>query len=564
MNKAEKIVVYPIGCDGEVRVEYNSVDPAHAAAKLDAIAELCKNHVAIVYCHTGGPSGGRYFRLLGGRKSVISYHEFYNLAFAAYRVVITLQVDGNTIVDYYAQKSDAYTSLGKIRDEYVKGAVLSELVTNRVIARGAWATGITGRPIAWLVTNEDGSLGSQSLKQPDSRPPTEAPAPAQASAVSLSDLVNSGVPFPFVVRKVTEDEHFGYQKGAEIFPIGKTLAVIGRHETEQDTYKAVDFVNDDLHVYCNVYRRQWVLLTNAKAASKPHPENPSSMANIIGLDSVKDKIREIVAKYKLSITHSLETSAPKMVFAGNPGTGKTTVASDVAYNLCQIGVLRSPVVKFVSGADLKARYVGHTAPHINKIFDDIESAGQLLFIDEIYSLFSGDGADMTESASDAVGTLLTRIERLAKGSAIVLAGYPDKLRDFFAVNQGLISRLQDVVIFKDFTVEESLAILNARLKTLHLSTGTQEEAAAIEPVMLDLVSSLSKEPSFANGRTIRNLAEHVFRRLAVRLDGKTDPGDTLVVQASDFAGFLDSGSILSMLAGEIDAKKETARIGFFQ
>ena len=124
--------------------------------------------------------------------------------------------------------------------------------------------------------------------------------------------------------------------------------------------------------------------------------------------------------------------------------------------------------------------------------------------------------------------------------------------------------MQDVVIFKDFTTSEALAILKARLKTLRLSSGTPEEEAALEPVLEELVSSLVREPSFANGRTIRNLAEHVFRKLAVRLDGKTARGDALVVQASDFTGFLDSGSILSMLTGEMDAKKETHRIGFVQ
>ena len=572
MDQAKKITVFPIGSESpacELAAEARGF-LTQVEAKLDDLAELFTNHTAVVSSPLGPDPEVRYFRFQNGRKSAIARREFNDLRIAAYRVVSTLQGEGNTTVDYYAQKAEAYAGLEKIRDEYVKCAILVERATSSVIASGSWATSRTGRPIAWQVTREEGSPSTTAhnqtaTKPADTRPYAEAQtaSAAPSTVVSIADLVESGVAFPFEVKKVTEDERFWYVKGTKVFPLGTILTVVGVHETENDLYKAVDFSKGHPH-NCNGTRRHWVLQPSAKTTQKHNPEKPNPMEDIIGMDSVKEKIREIVAKYKLSITHSLETSAPKMVFAGNPGTGKTTVASDVASSLCQIGVLRSPVVKFVSGADLKARYVGHTAPHINKIFDDVEAKGQLLLIDEVYSLFSRDGSDMTESASDAVGTLLTRIERLAQGSAVVLAGYPDKLRDFFAVNQGLISRVQDVVIFKDFTTSEALAILKARLKTLRLSSGTPEEEAALEPVLEELVSSLVREPSFANGRTIRNLAEHVFRKLAVRMDGKTARGDALVVQASDFTGFLDSGSILSMLTGEMDAKKETPRIGFVQ
>ena len=198
-----------------------------------------------------------------------------------------------------------------------------------------------------------------------------------------------------------------------------------------------------------------------------------------------------------------------MIFTGNPGTGKTTIARMVAKYLKAIGALKGGQLIEVSRGDLVGRYTGHTAPLTNSV---IESAlGGVLFIDEAYSLYRGE---QDSFGLEAIDTLVKGMEDHRDELVVILAGYTKEMETFLTANSGLASRFPNKIEFPDYTADELLAITNvqAKSKGYRLADGC-------DALLLTYYARCQAEDSrtAGNGRLARNTLEKAIFNQSRRL-----------------------------------------------
>jgi AAA+ superfamily predicted ATPase len=240
------------------------------------------------------------------------------------------------------------------------------------------------------------------------------------------------------------------------------------------------------------------------------------LENMTGLASVKRKVREMVALIKRKqiseeLNYEVNNSfgSLHLVFLGNAGTGKTTVARLIGQIYEKLGVLNNGDI-FVecSRAGLIGQYQGHTT---KKVEDKVKEAeGGILFIDEAYDLCHGNNDDF---GREIVSTLLKAIEDKRDNLMVIMAGYKDKIEEFFSTNQGLKSRMATQIIFEDYTVEELTRIFYymAASNRLNVEDGLEDF------IMQRISEELQKQTDFGNARGVRNLYEEVIRKQALRL-----------------------------------------------
>ncbi|TWT66993.1 Stage V sporulation protein K [Posidoniimonas polymericola] len=236
---------------------------------------------------------------------------------------------------------------------------------------------------------------------------------------------------------------------------------------------------------------------------------------LIGLTSIKHEVRSLANFLKLQQRRS-EAGLPEteislhMVFTGNPGTGKTTVARIVGKIFGALGVLEKGHLVETDRSGLVAEYAGQTGPKTNAKID--EALGGLLFIDEAYSLVARGSED--PYGREAAQTLLKRAEDDRGQMVIILAGYPDEMQDLLLSNPGLSSRFSRKMDFADYSPLELAQIFGLMCGKNHYEL----TPAARLKVMLGLQHLYStRNRHFGNGRESRNLFEHAVRRMANRL-----------------------------------------------
>ena len=235
---------------------------------------------------------------------------------------------------------------------------------------------------------------------------------------------------------------------------------------------------------------------------------------LVGLQPVKALVRGLSDEARLSqmLREKGKQVAPidigHMVFTGNPGTGKTTVAEKLGAILAAVGLLRNGHVHTVGRADLVAEYLGQTGPKVRAAV--WQALDGVLFIDEAYSLTSESHWDMY--AKEAVTTLVQEIERHRDRLVVVMAGYPDKMDVFLASNEGLKSRVRHIIDFPDFDRVQLKRIAMDMVAQRHKRI-TDDAANAIT----DQALTLAGQPGFANARTVRNLVEHAISKHAGRV-----------------------------------------------
>ncbi len=270
---------------------------------------------------------------------------------------------------------------------------------------------------------------------------------------------------------------------------------------------------------------------------------------MIGLDEAKKVIDRALNYYKaqkLFADKGMKGDHPAMhmVFTGNPGTAKTSVARLFARIMKENDLLSRGDLIEVGRGDLVGRYVGWTAPAIQKKFR--EARGSVLFIDEAYSLVDDrDGS----FGDEAINTIVQEMENHRDDVVVIFAGYPDKMERFLQKNPGLRSRIAYHVPFDDYDTESlcGIARLIAKQKGLQLTEDACDKLAGI-------FEEARKETNFGNGRYVRNVIEKAKMAQASRL------------LKMDFDA-VERRDIITICADDIEqpatgAKTETKRIGF--
>lgn len=247
----------------------------------------------------------------------------------------------------------------------------------------------------------------------------------------------------------------------------------------------------------------------------------NELDNMIGLDEAKQTIREYVALLRVQRARGLQKMpAMHMVFSGNPGTGKTTVARLVGQILAGAQILRDGHLIEVDRGSLVAGYVGQTAP---KVQAAIQSAlGGVLFIDEAYALARGGERDF---GVEAIDTLVKAVEDHRGQLCVILAGYVSEMQTFLNTNPGLRSRFSTVVRFADYSPSELLEITRQVAAQRQLRVAPEAEPT--------LTGYYTRHPD-GNGRAARNLIEAAERAQALRLQprlvgGQSPPAEVLEV-----------------------------------
>ncbi len=234
--------------------------------------------------------------------------------------------------------------------------------------------------------------------------------------------------------------------------------------------------------------------------------------SLIGLTSVKQLILEIQAFIEIQKKRAKENLYTEalvlhMIFKGNPGTGKTTVARIVGKLLREMGVLEKGHVIEVERADLVGEYIGHTA---HKTRESLKKAlGGVLFIDEAYSLARGGEKDFGKEAIDA---MVKTMEDHKDNLILILAGYKSEMKWFLDSNPGLKSRFPIHIDFPDYTTEELIEIAELMLSQRQYQM-TEEAKEELE----NILKEKTKDPHSGNARLVRNIIEKAIRRQALRL-----------------------------------------------
>ncbi|MCI2417464.1 right-handed parallel beta-helix repeat-containing protein [Saccharopolyspora sp. K220] len=258
----------------------------------------------------------------------------------------------------------------------------------------------------------------------------------------------------------------------------------------------------------------------AKPTSKPFEE----LTGLVGLAGVKRDVATLVnlnkmAKRRQQAGLSVPPMSRHLVFAGAPGTGKTTVGRLYGAILAELGVLTSGHLVEVARADLVAQIIGGTAIKTTEAFN--KALGGVLFIDEAYTLSSQQGGTGPDFGREAIDTLVKLMEDHREEVVVIVAGYSKEMREFMASNPGLESRFNQTIEFANYNAEELVTIVRLQCH----KHDYQLDPKAGE-VLHDYFERIPKDGTFGNGRTARKIFEAMVAHQASRLGTTTDASTT--------------------------------------
>ncbi|SCW65377.1 ATPase family associated with various cellular activities (AAA) [Ruminococcaceae bacterium YRB3002] len=285
---------------------------------------------------------------------------------------------------------------------------------------------------------------------------------------------------------------------------------------EQDSYTVTDIYSAynawygsglKNHVY-KAYRTQSTFKVQVTVAgSKPYDE----LQKLIGLAEIKAIVDQIIAAGRVKCVRermglNVENTSMHMIFTGNPGTAKTTVARLIAQILKDEDVVRSGKFVECGRQDLVAKYVGWTAKVVEEKFRAAQ--GGVLFIDEAYALVDGSNS----YGAEAINTITQLMENYRDQVIVIFAGYPDKMREFLEQNEGLRSRIAFHLNFPDYTALELVEIMK-------LMCGKREYVVSDEALAecRDIFEQAARVNNFGNGRYVRNVLEQAIMRQSNRV-----------------------------------------------
>jgi probable Rubsico expression protein CbbX len=275
---------------------------------------------------------------------------------------------------------------------------------------------------------------------------------------------------------------------------------------------------------------------------------------LVGLLPVKQKVEQIASLLLVDrVRHRFGLDAPRpnlhMCFTGDPGTGKTTVALQMASLLHRLGYLEKGHLVHAMRDDLVGEYIGHTAPKTKRILE--RAMGGVLFIDEAYYLYRpGDSKDYGQECIDI---LLQVMENDRDKLVVIMAGYKDRMDVFFESNPGMSSRIAHHLDFAPYKLDELVAIGRAMLDRSAYYLSADAEMAFGEYLTLRM-----GQPRFANARSVRNELERARLRHAHRLAAEPElsrsKDDLMRLEAADILA-----SPLFSLAESMSAIEESVR-----
>ncbi|WP_270182068.1 stage V sporulation protein K [Alkalihalobacillus sp. CinArs1] len=256
----------------------------------------------------------------------------------------------------------------------------------------------------------------------------------------------------------------------------------------------------------------------AEAARKhiPLERIQKEMEQLIGLKEVKHLLKEVYAW--LFVNQCRQENGLKqnpqalhMMFKGNPGTGKTTVARLLGTLFLEMNVLSKGHLIEVERADLVGEYIGHTAQKTRELVK--KAKGGILFIDEAYSLARGGEKDF---GKEAIDTLVKAMEDNHEDFILILAGYSEEMDNFLSLNPGLPSRFPLVIDFPDYSNDELLEIARKMVTERQYRFSKEAEWKLKKSFIMKRIDETG---AFSNGRFVRNIIEKAIRKQAVRLLG---------------------------------------------
>jgi probable Rubsico expression protein CbbX len=256
--------------------------------------------------------------------------------------------------------------------------------------------------------------------------------------------------------------------------------------------------------------------------------------DLVGLLPVKQRIRDIASLLvidKLRAQFGMQAASPSlhMCFTGNPGTGKTTVASRMAQILHRLGFCRKGHLVAVTRDDLVGQYIGHTAPKTKEVLK--KAMGGVLFIDEAYYLYRPENE--RDYGQEAIEILLQVMENQRDDLVVILAGYKGRMDTFFQSNPGMSSRVAHHIDFPDYGQDELLQIGERMVAEMSycFGEGTRE-------VFEQYLAHRVQQPHFANARSVRNALDRARLRQASRLfadaDRELGADDLAMLMPQDF------------------------------
>ena len=286
-----------------------------------------------------------------------------------------------------------------------------------------------------------------------------------------------------------------------------------RHAAQSNCLYARDLLGDEISRPFQPNNQQHGGQQHDGGAIPYHNDYMAELESLIGLISVKKEIgslRNLIKIQAMRVQQGLPNTnmSYHMVFTGNPGTGKTTVARIVAGIYKELGILKKGHLVETDRSGLIAEYVGQTAIKTNARID--EALDGVLFIDEAYTLVGGEN----DYGAEAIATLLKRMEDDRDRLVVILAGYTNEIKGFINSNPGLQSRFNRYIQFDDYSADELLEILKFNLKKSRYKI-KRDAFEWMHSFIRNKV--VMKDERFGNARFIRNAFEKIVQNQADRL-----------------------------------------------